>query len=239
MIVFNTLTILLKGIHITVELTKLSCRLAGAGQTRKEEFRYNQTKYHWSSRHRKSTNCRCNLNAFWDEGITDLPHLDSHSTGGTAPRNSERSRKSGTRGALRTSVSSKKRQRKSTYPGGRGGRVRREEEGQSIFIHMFYFLCLTQKEEKTTYKLQNRRRGSRRYRKNRLQRTNGERGPRKDSDHSRSARQVDTIATGKCLRSWFLIQWPHHFYSHVQYDIGDFTRRLYCQARKATSKTGG
>jgi hypothetical protein len=36
MIVFNTLTILLKGIHITVELTKLSCRLAGAGQTRKE-----------------------------------------------------------------------------------------------------------------------------------------------------------------------------------------------------------
>jgi hypothetical protein len=46
MIVFNTLTILLKGIHITVELTKLSCRLAGAGQTRKEEFRYNQTKYH-------------------------------------------------------------------------------------------------------------------------------------------------------------------------------------------------
>lgn len=31
-----------------------------------------------------------------------------------------------------------KRQRKSTYPGGRGGRVRREEEGQSIFIHMFY-----------------------------------------------------------------------------------------------------
>ncbi|KAK2351200.1 hypothetical protein QL285_097489 [Trifolium repens] len=57
--------------------------------------------------HRNSTNCRCNLNAFWDEGITDLPHLDSHSTGGTAPRNSERSRKSGTRGALITSVSSK------------------------------------------------------------------------------------------------------------------------------------
>lgn len=36
MIVFNTLTILWKGIHITVELTKLSCRLAGAGQARKE-----------------------------------------------------------------------------------------------------------------------------------------------------------------------------------------------------------
>ncbi|MCI22385.1 hypothetical protein A2U01_0043561, partial [Trifolium medium] len=29
--------------------------------------------------------------------LNPLPHLDSHSTGGTAPRNSERSRKSGTR----------------------------------------------------------------------------------------------------------------------------------------------
>lgn len=44
MIMFNTLTILWKGIHLTFELTKLSCRLAGAGQARKQEFRYNQTK---------------------------------------------------------------------------------------------------------------------------------------------------------------------------------------------------
>lgn len=36
MIVFNTLTILLKGIHITVELTKLSCRLAGACRSNEE-----------------------------------------------------------------------------------------------------------------------------------------------------------------------------------------------------------
>lgn len=36
MIVFNTLTILLKGIHITVELTKLNCRLAGACRSNKE-----------------------------------------------------------------------------------------------------------------------------------------------------------------------------------------------------------
>lgn len=121
---------------------------------KKEEFRYNQTKYHWSSRHRNSTNCRCNLNAFWDEGITDLPHLDSHSTGGTAPqREKPEKRNSGSPHNL----GFVKRQRKSTYPGGRGGRVRREEEGQSIFIHMFYFICLTQKEEKTTYKLQKKR----------------------------------------------------------------------------------
>ncbi len=73
------------------------------------------------------------LDAFWDEGITDLPHLDSHSTGGTASRNSERSRKSGTRGALRTSTGFVKRKRKSTYPGGkRRGRVRRR---RSIYLH--------------------------------------------------------------------------------------------------------
>lgn len=39
------------------------------------------------------------VDAFWDEGITDLLHLDSHSTGFV------------------------KRQRKSTYPGGTEGRV--------------------------------------------------------------------------------------------------------------------
>jgi hypothetical protein len=37
----------------------------------------------------------------------------------------------------------KKKQRKNTCPGKRGGQVRREEECQTIFIHIFYFLYLT------------------------------------------------------------------------------------------------